>query len=169
MLQIDLPMDPNGALIRIVKDANKSEARIGDVVTYTLTIQNQTSHNILGVLIESNVYQGRTEPGQVMVRVMLGGMHHPEILNEGKENIITKAVKEMDLIYGLKGKPIHTFVKVWPKGIPQYELNYPQLRKTISEKLTATPHLYLCANYLEGISFNDCVNQAKSVASRVIV
>ncbi len=40
VLEIDLPMDPSADLLRIEKSANKSEARIGDVVTYTITMEN---------------------------------------------------------------------------------------------------------------------------------
>ena len=70
----------------------------------------------------------------------------------------------IDSIYGLTAGPVETFVKLWPKAIPQYEINYPHLRQSIVEQCAKTPGLYLCANYLDGISFNDCVNNAKSLA-----
>jgi oxygen-dependent protoporphyrinogen oxidase len=132
-------------------------------------IPSKEGKDILGVLIESNVYAGRGSGDHVMVRVMLGGMHHPAIINDNAEQILAKAVKEIDGSYGLKAGPIETFVKLWPKGIPQYELNYPLLCQTIAKELTNTPHLYLCANYLGGISFNQCINNAKSVASAMVI
>ena len=130
-------------------------------------VPSKEQKEILGVLIESNVYSERGTPDQVMIRVILGGRHHPEIMGEGQEQIVAKAIKEIDATYGLVSKPLNTFVKLWPKGIPQYELNYPVLRKAIAEELKKTPHLYLCANYLDGISFNDCIQNAKTMADSI--
>ena len=69
------------------------------------------------------------------MRVMLGGAHHPAIINDGQEQIIAKAIKEIDSIYGLVSNPVETFVKLWPKAIPQYEINYPQWRQSIAENV----------------------------------
>jgi oxygen-dependent protoporphyrinogen oxidase len=127
-------------------------------------IPSQENKNILGVLIESNVYDGRAGGNEIMVRVMLGGAHHPAIINDGQEKIIGLALKEIDNIYGLAAGPIETFVKLWPQAIPQYEINYPHWRQSIAEQCAKTPGLYLCANYLDGISFNDCIYNAKALA-----
>ncbi|MBI3601856.1 MAG: protoporphyrinogen oxidase [Candidatus Omnitrophica bacterium] len=119
---------------------------------------------VLGVLIESNVFAQRSPQGQVMIRVMLGGAHHPAIINDSEPQILAKALKELEATYGLKEKPLHAVVKMWPKAIPQYELNYPLLRQAIAHALAQTPHVYLCANYLDGISFHDCIHNAQSIA-----
>jgi protoporphyrinogen/coproporphyrinogen III oxidase len=130
-------------------------------------IASRENKDILGVLIESNVYSQRAGDDQIMVRVMLGGAHHPAIINDGQEEILTKAIKEIDNIYGLVHGPVETFVKLWPKAIPQYEIDYPHWRQSIAEQCAKTPGLYLCANYLDGVSFNDCVTNAKSLAGIV--
>lgn len=128
-------------------------------------IPSKENKDILGVLIESNVYAYRAGTDQIMMRVMLGGAHHPAIINDEPNQILAKAIKEIDSVYGLSDNPIETFVKLWPKAIPQYETNYPQWRQSIAEISAKTPNLYLCANYLDGISFNDCVNNAKTLAN----
>jgi len=130
-------------------------------------IPSRENKDILGVLIESNVYAGRASKDHLMIRVMLGGAHHPSIINETQGNILNKAIKEIDSVYGLLSKPIETFVKQWPQAIPQYETNYPQWRQLIKEQSSKTSGLHLCANYLDGISFNDCINNARILASQI--
>jgi len=130
-------------------------------------IPSKAGKDILGVLIESNIYAGRALEGQIMMRVMLGGAHHPAIINDQQEQIIAKAVKEIDSVYGLVSKPLEVFVKIWPKAIPQYEIDYPRWRQSIAEQSAKTPGLYLCANYLDGVSFNDCVYNSKALARAV--
>ena len=130
-------------------------------------IPSKENKDILGVLIESNVYAGRAGDNETMVRVILGGDHRPAIINESQEKIIGLAIKEIDSIYGLTAGPLETFVKLWPQAIPQYEINYPHWRQSITEQCAKTPGLYLCANYLDGVSFNDCIYNAK-VLARII-
>ena len=128
-------------------------------------IPSKANKDVLGVLIESHVYANRAPEGQIMMRVMLGGAHHPVIINDEQDQILSKAIREIDSIYGLTAGPVETFVKLWPKAIPQYEIDYPHLHQSIAEQCAKTPGLYLCANYLGGISFNDCIYNAKSLAS----
>ncbi len=132
-------------------------------------IPSSEKKDALGVLIESNVFPGRSSEDQVMLRVMLGGMHHPAIINDSADQILAKAIKEIDSTYGLTQMPLQSFTKIWPKAIPQYECNYPDLRQAISRTLQTTPHLQLCANYLDGVSFNDCINNAKSIAGAISI
>jgi len=130
-------------------------------------IPSKENKNILGVLIESNVYAKRAGDEQIMMRVMLGGAHHPAIINDPEEKILDLAIKEIDNTYNLVSQPIETFVKLWPKAIPQYEIDYPHWRQSIAQQCAKTPGLYLCANYLDGVSFNDCIYNAKTLASIV--
>ena len=90
-------------------------------------IPSQEHKDILGVLIESNIFAQRAGHDQIMLRVLLGGAHNPDIINYTQQQILAKAIKEIDTVYGLKAQPLETFVKIWPKAIPQYEMNYPRL------------------------------------------
>jgi len=130
-------------------------------------IASQENKDVLGVLIESNVYPQRADDDQIMIRVLMGGAHHPAIIDNKEKQILNKAIKEIDSIYGLVSKPMATFVKQWPKAIPQYEINYPHWRQSVAEQCAKTQGLYLCANYIDGISFNDCIFNAKTIAGNV--
>ncbi|MEK6527294.1 MAG: hypothetical protein AABZ36_00205, partial [Nitrospirota bacterium] len=47
-IQMDHPMDGSGSLIQLTKTANKEEASVGDIITYTLNIENKTTASITG-------------------------------------------------------------------------------------------------------------------------
>jgi oxygen-dependent protoporphyrinogen oxidase len=182
---------PAYAAAQIVDSINPSLARLLDRVPYApvavtgllfdedsfkrkpegfgYLIPSAENKEVLGVLNESNVFDKRCPQGKVMVRVMSGGMHHPGIINDDRDTIIGKAIKEIDGVYGLKTRPLAAFVKLWPKAIPQYDMNYPGLRRSLAEECAKTPGLYLCANYLDGVSLNDCVYNSKSLAAIVNV
>ncbi len=59
VIEMDHPVDGNAFLLRIEKSANKSEAKIGEVVTYTITIQNLSGSNIVNnILLEDRIPPG---------------------------------------------------------------------------------------------------------------
>jgi hypothetical protein len=58
IIEMDHPMDSNPDLLRIEKDANKAQAKIGEVVTYTITIQNLHSIPVLDVHILDTIPPG---------------------------------------------------------------------------------------------------------------
>ncbi len=58
ILQIDHPMDANGQLLRIEKSANKKEVHVGEPVTYTVTMQNISTSDVSGVILEDKIPPG---------------------------------------------------------------------------------------------------------------
>lgn len=58
IIEMDHPVDPDPNLIRIEKDVNKTEAKIGEIVTYTITIENLSATTVAGVYIEDNIPPG---------------------------------------------------------------------------------------------------------------
>ncbi len=58
IIEMDHPVDSNGQLLRIEKSANKSKAHVGDVVTYTINIDNQTSTNVIDAFIKDRIPPG---------------------------------------------------------------------------------------------------------------
>jgi uncharacterized repeat protein (TIGR01451 family) len=57
-LTINLPIDAQNSLLRIEKDANKREAEIGGIITYTVTIRNETAGDITNVYVEDRIPPG---------------------------------------------------------------------------------------------------------------
>ena len=57
-IAMDHPVDFNGELLRIEKDANKSEAHVAEIVTYTVTIENIGTIEVNNVLLEDMIPPG---------------------------------------------------------------------------------------------------------------
>lgn len=127
-------------------------------------VPSSQGKDVLGVLVESNMYKWRAREGFYMFRVMMGGRHHPRILNASDEMLVQKAVAEIDHVYGVSSPPAQHWFKAWPYAIPQYEMNYPHTRGQVYREMNTMPHLTLIGNYLDGIAFNDCINNAHKIA-----
>ncbi|HQP10363.1 MAG TPA: hypothetical protein PKV41_03140, partial [Candidatus Omnitrophota bacterium] len=61
-------------------------------------------------------------------------------------------------------EPQELFFVLWEQAIPQYNQSYCQLLPVIERRLGRYPGLHLSANYLKGISLNDCVENAYQAA-----
>jgi len=130
-------------------------------------IPSSENSQVLGVLFTSNIFQNRTDNEHFMFRVMIGGARHPEIISKSRDELITIAKKEIEKILKVYDNSVTEFLSCWHRGIPQYNREYPKLKETIEERVREIPGLYLAANYLDGISVNDCIVNAKLAVERI--
>ncbi len=122
------------------------------------------SKEILGVVFESLIFPNRTEQDYVLLRVMIGGVCHPEILKKSEPELIAIAQEEIQLIFGTLNNPIDQLIKVWPKAIPQYDSTYLSAFRVIQKEMNRLKNIYIAANYWGGVSLNDCIANAKNTS-----
>ena len=91
---------------------------------------------------------------------MVGGARHPEILKRSREELTALAVKEIQTTLKTNAQPVETFFAQWPKAIPQYDHAYVEAERGLEEELKNWKGLHLVANYLHGVSLNDCIENA---------
>ena len=58
IIEMDHPMDSGSGLLKVTKDANKKDVVIGDIVTYTVTIENETASSVTSVYLEDKIPAG---------------------------------------------------------------------------------------------------------------
>ncbi|MBP9853301.1 MAG: protoporphyrinogen oxidase [Candidatus Omnitrophica bacterium] len=116
---------------------------------------------ILGVLFEDQIFENRSQPDQCLLRLMIGGIRHPQILKYSKDDLIAMARREISETLGFTGQPVHVFLKTWRNAIPQYDLHRHQAKICIESALKHHSHIYFTANYWDGVSVNDCIKSAQ--------
>ena len=123
-------------------------------------IPSTEQNPVLGVLFENKIFHNRCRENQIFFRVMIGGAHFPEILKNPKDELMNMAIREIHKHFPVSEKPQETFYTSWPRAIPQYDIDYVQAKAQIVKLLGQYPHLHLVANYLNGVSVNDCIENA---------
>jgi oxygen-dependent protoporphyrinogen oxidase len=137
---------------------------------YGYLIPSSENKEVLGVLFESDIFSGRCAANEVLVRVMIGGARHPDILRKTKEEFVCLALEEIKRFMkeGSEAvEPKELFFAPWEKAIPQYDHAYCQAIRAVEHQLKQSPGLHLVANYRKGISLNDCVENAYQAAQGV--
>ncbi len=123
-------------------------------------IPSSEGKDVLGVLFCSNIFAGRSAAEEILFRVMIGGVRHPDSVKKTEAELFNLAHREIAAVLGVEEKPVEQLIKIWPKAIPQYDKDYVSVKERLLRGIKAFPELHLAANYLNGISLNDCIANA---------
>lgn len=128
-------------------------------------IPRTENRSALGVVFDSQVFSGRAREGHELFRVMIGGASYSEVLRKTEGELITMAREEIFSTLALRqGElPVETFVKVWPRAIPQYNVGDISTRTTLTMEANKINNFHIVSNFLGGVSLNDCIAAAQTV------
>jgi protoporphyrinogen/coproporphyrinogen III oxidase len=71
------------------------------------------------------------------------------------------------VLLGIKGEPVFTHTKTWPRAIPQYNVGYGKYRDLLNEIERAAPNLFFAGHYRDGVSLGDSIVSGVNIAERV--
>ena len=123
---------------------------------------------ILGSLFTSNMFPGRAPEGHILFETLIGGRRHPERLKLGKEEIIKRALAEVQEILDITDKPMYTSYFSADSAIPQLEKGYTDLLGWRDEIVARYRGLHLCGFGWEGIGLNDMMKTATRVSEALL-
>jgi oxygen-dependent protoporphyrinogen oxidase len=129
------------------------------------TVENR---KILGALWNSSLFPNRAPTGYALLTTFVGGATRPESQNPQDTNLLEIVTGELKSILGIKRPPEFTHIARWSKAIPQYDIGYSRIVSAIKEFEVSFLGIFLCANYIGGISVGDCVKSAHAVANRIV-
>jgi len=130
-------------------------------------VPSSEKKSVLGVLFSSNIFAGRADDEHVLMRVMIGGARNPEVVQRSEAELLALAHAEVVRHCRADERPGQHFLQVVAAAIPQYTIEHPRIVNRIQNHVGAYPGVYLAANYLGGISMNDCVKNAKFLVERL--
>lgn len=122
----------------------------------------------LGSLFSSNMFPGRAPEGHIVFETLVGGRRHPERGLLEKDELIEKALEDVQDILDIKEQPVYTTVLRSDGGIPQLEEGYTDLLAWRDKLIENKPGLHICGFGWEGIGLNDMMKTATRVAEAVL-
>ncbi len=122
---------------------------------------------LTGAQFSSSMFSGRAPAGSVALTGYLSGGRCPEVGRMNERELLDLAQQEFGRLLGIRGEPVVSNVRCWPRGIPQYRLGH-QARVAKFEKISSeSPGLFVTGNYLNGPSVGACVANAQDVANDI--
>jgi oxygen-dependent protoporphyrinogen oxidase len=122
----------------------------------------------LGCLWDSSIFPNRAPEEKVLLRVMIGGAHDPEAVDEGEESLLRQVREDLDRAMGINAEPLFSRVYRWPSGIGQYTVGHGGRMDAVARRLQDLPGLWLAGSSFYGISMNACIEKAGEQSREVL-
>ncbi len=134
---------------------------------FGILIPSKAGYVTLGALFSSTLFPGRSSDDDVLLTAFIGGARNEEIADQRDEELVGQVLADIGPLLKIRGEPHYQRVTVWPRAIPQYEMGHLQRVSRIDAALAKLPGLHVRANWRDGISVSDCVENAKKLAAKI--
>ena len=124
---------------------------------------------MLGTLWETSIYPNRAPEGKALLRVMIGGALDPEAPRLTDPEILRTVRDELRRTMGLYAVPEFVRIVRHHRGIPQYVGGHLDRLARIDGALARLPGMLLAGNSYRGVSINNCIAEAATVAEQALV
>lgn len=121
---------------------------------------------VLGVVFESVVWSGRAPRGHVLLRCIFGGGRDPEAADLDDAALIGHATRDVGVVLGARGAPVHASVVRHPWGIAQYPVGH---REHVRAAVTSarTHRIALAGADYRGPGLNDLCADADVIVEEL--
>jgi len=121
---------------------------------------------LTGTQFSSTMFAGRAPEGYVSLTAYLGGARNPDVHKAGGKGLIAMAEDEFCRLLGTRGQPALSRVRVWSRGIPQYNIGHRDRVARIQAATSDAAGMFVTGNYLSGPSMGACVANAMEVSGQ---
>jgi oxygen-dependent protoporphyrinogen oxidase len=117
---------------------------------------------VLGTLFSSTLDPEAAPAGHVLLRSLLGGARHPEVLALGDSELLAHVARECGSLLGLARAPLFAHVARYPAVIPRFDLEHLARRTRLAQGLP--DGLAVLGNFTRGIGVESLVAEARALA-----
>lgn len=139
-----------------------------DLEGFGYLVAKSEGANILGTLWDSSMFPHRAPEGKVLLRSMMGGAAHPEVMKLSDDEVVQKVKSDLKTIMGVDTTP--EFIRVFrhERAIPQYVSGHADRLEALNARIENFPGFFVTGNAFGGVGINDCVGTANLAADRVM-
>lgn len=123
---------------------------------------------VLGVLFPSEIFPARAPDDHVLLTAFAGGRTDPEVAAWDDERLLSEVLGDLRRTLGVRGEPVVSTIRRWPRAIPQYELGHGRFLDLAREIESDLPGLRIGGSFLRGVSVPDCIRNATALAEELL-
>ncbi len=123
---------------------------------------------VLGTLWDSSIFPNRAPDGSILLRSMLGGARHPNLIKYTDEQISLVVRESYETILDIKFAPQTEKIYRHEQAIPEYGVGHCDLVNEIESSVASHAGLFITGNAFHGVGINDCINSADMTSENVV-
>lgn len=120
-----------------------------------------------GAIYNSSIFSGRSALDGINYTVFM----KPQIEWLDDEDLLQSKVEEtiheFETLKGISVPRSDLHMSVWRNAIPQFNLGYDTLRKSLMAEVAKIDHLDVSGSYISGVSVTDCIQYNSDLADRL--
>ena len=132
-------------------------------------VPSKEKQNVLGILMPSACFQGRSPKEGANYAFFIGGACHPEYLNKTDEELTELVNRSLHTMLGYPKGTRADVIRIYrhSHAIPQYMPETDARLRTIDAVELAHPGLHIIGNLKDGIGMGDRIKQAVDMAEKI--
>lgn len=135
---------------------------------FGVLIPHSEGFPFLGCIFSSTLFPGRAPQDHVSLMLFIGGMCAPEAGRWTPDEAVAQSRAGLARLLGVEGEPVLSRHRFWPQAIPQYHLEHTRFLAGLEEIEAHYPGLHIRGNYRGGPGLNDCIENAMTLAERLL-
>lgn len=134
---------------------------------FGMLIPEKEPFSMLGCLFSSSLFVRRAPKDHVLLTCFTGGARNPDVAAVPTEQLIKKAIPQLDALLGVNGQPVFHYHTFWEQAIPQYSVGYDRYLESMKQTETVNPGFFLVGNFRGGVSVPNCILNGFEMAEQV--
>jgi oxygen-dependent protoporphyrinogen oxidase len=125
--------------------------------------------SVLGCIFTSSLFPDRAPDNRHLFSCFIGGDLQPEDTELADEVLISRTEQDLSRLF-YQPKVLSSYQRLirYPQAIPQYRPGHLERLNQIDTALATMPGLHLLGNAYRGVSLNDCVKHARTLAQQLV-
>lgn len=139
-----------------------------DIKAFGALVPSIENRNVLGILFTSSFLKDRAPKNSILLSIFMGGTRNEAITKENDDEILNKAIEEVNSMLKPKNAKI-TLSQIFrhKQAIPQYEITSKNRFEAIKRIEDKYQNCFIGGNIHNGIGIGDRIKQANNIANKI--
>jgi oxygen-dependent protoporphyrinogen oxidase len=155
------------APIAVVSLGYRQSALKDNLHGFGFLVPRNSAIRILGCVWNSSIFDGRAPDGTILLTSFVGGVTDPSLTKLSLQGLHHLVHGDLKRILGLSEYLIMANVQIWPRAIPQYDLDHHRRSQLLAQALSRHPGLAIAGNFLGGPAIGSVVDRARKLADDI--
>ncbi len=134
---------------------------------FGLLVPHREKLGILGTIFSSALFPRRAPANHITLTIYVGGVRNPDAAALADGPLVDSVMRDLDLLFGVSGRPAFTHIMRWPKAIPQYDVGYGRYKALLDDLEAKAPGLFAAGHFRDGVALSDSLLAGMRAAERI--